>query len=468
MLEFQQGSLAAAGIPAGAIEKLKELFAKRRVRIHGYLLLRGKEILAENYFAPYRKGDLHRMYSVTKSMVALAVGLLCKDGLISLEDKICQHFPEMLPTCGAHPWCAEMTIRDMLTMRTCYASTTYKSYPGKDWAESFFRTEPDHVPGTVFSYDTSAAHVLCALTEKLTGMKMLDYMRRKMLDELGFSKEAYIIPDPVGVSQGGSGMLCTLEDVARVAYLCSHYGTVDGKEYLPEQFVREAVAAWVPTDLQPKLDEQCGYGYFIWRCREEGFAFYGLGGQLALCFPRYDVIFLTMADTMGSPAGVQILHDCFYEAVYPWVCGDGAEGQADAAHTDQTAHTQVCVTQMRATQGRVYQFYPNAMGWKQVVFDWEQGQMHFRIPAGDFTLSFSEGEWRRQAFLDSGCQCECRGMWKWGHFILECFLISEELGNVRMDFAWKDERLSVHSVSALEPVFKRLQDCLQGFASAHI
>ena len=67
----------------------------------------------------------------------------------------------------------------MLMMRTCHASTTYKVDMKSDWVESFFIVPPTHKPGTVFHYDTSAAHVLCALVEKLTHMPMLDYMKEK-------------------------------------------------------------------------------------------------------------------------------------------------------------------------------------------------------------------------------------------------------------------------------------------------
>lgn len=319
MLMLKEGRPEDYGIPKAAVEKLENLFEKQEVRIHGYMLLGGKNILAERYWGAYGKGDNHRMYSITKSFVALAAGLLLKNHLIKLDDKICDYFPELLPEEGAHPWCEEMTIRDMLTMRTCHANTTYKGYDGDNWTESFFRVKPDHVPGTVFSYDTSSAHVLGALVEKLTGMKMLDYMRKEMLDELGFSRDAYIIEDPVGVSQGGSGLMCTLRDVAGVAYLCNHYGLLDGKELLPVEFMQDAVANQVPTDMQPKLDEQWGYGYFIWMPREEGFVMFGMGGQLAVCFPKFDFCYLTMADTIGSPAGLQILYDCFYQTIYPYL-----------------------------------------------------------------------------------------------------------------------------------------------------
>lgn len=476
MLTLGKGTVEEYGIPASAVEKLEELFSKRGVRIHGYMLLGGRKILRERYFGPYTKADNHRMYSITKSFVALATGLLEKNGLITLEDKICDYFPEKLPGDGVHPWCGEMTIRDLLTMRTCYESTTYKCYDGDDWTESFFRVKPDHVPGTVFSYDTSAAHVLGALVEKLTGMKLLDYMRKEMLNEIGFSKGAYIIPDPVGVSQGGSGLMCTLTDVAVVAYLCNHYGVVDGKELLPVRFVRDAVSNLVPTYLQPKLDEQLGYGYYIWMTREEGYVFFGMGGQLAVCFPKYDFCYLTMADTIGSPAGLQILYDCFYETIHPFLkerrednplafAEDGDVGACSTKKTqkeESAPERQIC----EKTRGRLYRFYPNAMGWNSVSFDWEERLVQFAVPAGNFTLKFGKDTWEKQSFLNTGYVCECRGMWMMGHFFLECFLIDEEQGNVRMEFAWKDHRLTLHSVSTNEPFFEKLYPYFNGFASA--
>lgn len=202
MFRWKEGKPEDRDIPQIAVDELEWLFERRGVRIHGYMLLSGDRILREKYYGGYHKDSLHRMYSIAKTFVALAVGLLVKDGLVTLEDRICDYFPEKLPEDGPHPWCAEMTIRDMLSMRTCHGSTTYKKYPGGDWTESFFRVTPDHVPGTVFSYDTSSSHVLGALVEKLTGKKLLDYMREKLLNDLGFSKEAYILEDPVGVSQG--------------------------------------------------------------------------------------------------------------------------------------------------------------------------------------------------------------------------------------------------------------------------
>ena len=44
--------------------------------MHGFLILRKGQIAAEGYWAPYTENSMHRMYSVSKSFVALAVGLM--------------------------------------------------------------------------------------------------------------------------------------------------------------------------------------------------------------------------------------------------------------------------------------------------------------------------------------------------------------------------------------------------------
>lgn len=483
MLKFENTRPENCGIPSEAIVAFENALKKLDVRIHGYMMLSGTNILAERYYAPYNKDSLHRMYSVSKSFTSLAVGLLIKNGKVSLDDKICDYFPEKLPEEGAHPWCEEMTIRDMLTMRTCYGSTTYKRYGSNDWTESFFKVEPDHVPGTVFSYDTSSSHVLAALVEKLTGMKMLDYMRKEILDELGFSKEAYMIPDPVGVSQGGSGMMSTLQDMACVAYLCNQYGVLDGKELLPVDFMKEATSNQVPTDLNAKLDEKCGYGYFMWMPREEGFTFFGMGGQLAVCFPKYDFCYVTMADVIGSPCGVQLLHDCFYQTVYPYL---EKGGEKEALRTVGNTGNETASDKDKQSklfdflkEHSTFTFYPSKINWEKVTFDWEQGELHLAIPTEEFVFRFNpktiydensshEEAWVLQDFLNTGYRCECRGYFKQGHFFLQCFSVDEEQGNTQMDFAWKDNRMTVHVVSTADSFINDigLLKYFQGFASA--
>ena len=479
MFSWEKEKPEAFGIPAQAVTDFENQVRAAGVHLHGFMFLQGRKILAEKYFAPYGQDSLHRMYSITKSFVALAVGLLEKEGKVKLQDKICDYFPEYTKGVDVYPWCGEMTIEDMLSMRTCYGSTTYKIYDSEDWTKSFFRVEPDHIPGTVFSYDTSSSHTLAALVEKLTGKKMLDYLREKVLKELGFSEEAYIMPDAVGVSQGGSGMMSTLRDVACAAYLCNHYGWLEDRELLPEAYIRKATSNLVPTDLQPVQDEQCGYGYFFWMPREEGFCMYGMGGQLALCFPKKDFCLLTMADTIGNQAGLQILYDCFYHFVYPYLQDrpqDNPRAFTEACEPAESAgKEQQAAGKPQGAEGRMpagrYRFYPNAMNLVTMAFGSLSGEtqsgmeeLELRLCRGtdEYCFSFYLGAWKEGIFPCSGMRCQCRGDWKQGHLIFQVYLIDEEQGHMIFDMAFRGERLGVRVGSTNEPYFKGLR----GFASA--
>ena len=106
----------------------------------GFLLWKSDNLVAEGYYAPVKRNDLHRMFSVTKSFVSIAIGLLQEECRLTLDDPIVKFFPEYVPDpAQAHPWLLATTIRDMLSMRSCHATTTYDKFSSKtDWVASFF------------------------------------------------------------------------------------------------------------------------------------------------------------------------------------------------------------------------------------------------------------------------------------------------------------------------------------------
>lgn len=296
-------------------DEFEKKIEERQVDLHGYILFKDGEIKKEYYKEPFDENFQHRAYSVAKSLTALGIGLLEKDGKLSLKDTVCGYFPEYEPEEGFHPWMKEMTIEDCLTMQTCHSKTTYRIFEDKDWVETFFKVKPDHRPGCVFAYDTSAALVLCALCEKITGQEMLDFLRDRFLDKIGFSKEAHMQKEPGGYSQGGSGLVCTTRDLFYIGKLLLDKGSYNGEELIPEVFIKKATSKITATSLQGNLDERFGYGYFIWKTRKEGFALYGMGGQLSLVFPDKNMVFACTADTQVSD-GLSHLYDAFYDCIY--------------------------------------------------------------------------------------------------------------------------------------------------------
>ena len=339
----------AEGIPSQAVLEFLQELARYGHKMHGFILLRHDRIVAEGYWSPIQKEDLHRLYSTSKSFVSVAIGMLQDEGRLSIRDKIAPYFPEKLPA-NLHPFVADATVRDLLRMATPHAATSYGLIrnPEHDWVRTFFELEPNHRPGQVFSYDTAATTVLAALAEKLSGMPLLEYLRSRGFDEMGFSPEATCVKTPDGkVSWAGSGMLVTPHDLAKFALLCLHYGRYGGRQLVSEAYMREATSKQIENG-------QWGYGYQFWR-HEYGFYCAGMGGQMVYCYPEKDMALVTLADLQGQPGYVPVMEDAFKRTVLPKVSDKPLSTTLTAKAMQETLRKYCANLAVPLVKGETYQ-----------------------------------------------------------------------------------------------------------------
>ena len=76
---------------------------KEDVNMHGFILTVDGQEKAKAYYAPFREGQPHRMYSVSKTITALAIGMLLDAGKLRLDDPICDYFQDYVPSEIASP-----------------------------------------------------------------------------------------------------------------------------------------------------------------------------------------------------------------------------------------------------------------------------------------------------------------------------------------------------------------------------
>lgn len=482
---FQDISPEQAGISSHAILSMLDRLEENQVNIHGFCLMRGDRIVSEGYWKPFHKSFQHRMYSVGKSFTSLAIGFMEQDGLLRLDDCICKFFPEKLKKRLPHPYIAQTTIRDMLRMASPHHASTYKTSNSDDWVESFFITEPTHIPGTVFAYDTSATHVLSALVEKLSGQSLLDYLRLKFLNVLDFSEEAMILPDPVGTSQGGSGLLCTLEDLYKTAYVLMNGGKWKNKQLLPAHYLATATAKQIDTSSQLLIEERQGYGYQFWKSRNGGFALYGMGGQLAICLPEYQTVFVTIADTLRTPAGVQELCEAFWHQVFPFIeksrlpeggwkalpenpfVAKQLENRLSALTLPPMVRGEKFSPWARRISGKRFIFQPNPMELKflRLTFEGEHCQLEYEKRGSSYRIPFAMGGIEAFHLNASGTDWLSSAAWVSNELlILHASVISKVLGSVRAQFYFTGNRVTL----ALKKTAEKLLNGYEGFTSGEM
>src|SRR5690625_1049692 len=138
-------------------------------------------------------------------------------------------------------------------------------------------------------------------------------MRETVLDLIEFAKEHWSIQTAEGTSWGGSVVLCTLKDMAKLAYICLNQGRWNNEQLISEEYIRAATSKQIDNSIMHRE----GYGYQIWREKDNGFSFEGMGSQLALCFPDEEFIFACTADTqMMKHTGTLLIKNIFREEIY--------------------------------------------------------------------------------------------------------------------------------------------------------
>ena len=303
-----------AGISSEKVVAFLREFEHYGMFLHSCILIKGHEIFTEFYRKPFRKDELHRMYSISKSFVSMALGILIDEGKVNLDDKILKFFPEYEDK-TTDEYFRNMTIEDMLKMATVFTKgTTYSAkkpgYLEPNWVDTFFNVESSHPSGTVFNYDTSASYMLDVVVEKITGMPFLEFLKQRALLKTGFSESARCLKAPEGYSWGGSAVLASSLDLARFARLVMDGGKYNGEQLLPEWYIKKATSSLIDNGQEGFLSvtHGHGYGYQIWRTQDDTISFIGMGHQLAVMMPKEDLLFVCTADLQGYPGASNVIY----------------------------------------------------------------------------------------------------------------------------------------------------------------
>lgn len=456
------------GIKTEDVLRFLHSFEKRKLHLHSMLLMRGEDIFLEAYWNPFTKDTPHRMYSVTKSFVSVAVGLAEEDGLIDLDSPIVEYFPEKLEgeLCES---LKSQTVRQMLTMTTIGPSFSWFKAGDPDRTHLYFKDRGECRPaGTVWQYDSPGTQVLCNLVEKVTGKTLFDYLNERIFIYLDAFKNAKILKTPNGVSWGDSAMICTSRDLALFARFVMNYGTYSGKRLINEAYLKKATSKVVDNSRSGHIGVfEHGYGYQFWRTENNGFAFVGMGNQLAVCMPDSDLIMVCTGDMQGNAFAKDYIAAQFMDIIVDNLDDRNIDNQEEKENIPLE-----CELSLFAVSGaedsplrkyidrRVYKFKnENPLGWKEFSFEFdgkEGGVLVYYKNDGKKELPFKVNGNKFGLFPEDGYSKEYGGIrttdghkykdavsfaWLQENKIMVCVqIIDEYFGNASLIFSFKDNK----------------------------
>lgn len=308
---FKTVTPESVGISSQKVLDVVKIFDNIKLHNHSILMAKGNDIIYESYYKPFSESFLHRMYSVSKTFVAVAVGMAITEGLMKLDDVIVDYFPDFRNenTDEFHDMC---TVYDMLRMKSNIGAPIFWWGNFKSRVEAYYAQKTNKVPDTMFHYDSIGSFLLGCIIEKLTGKTFLEYLKEKVLLDIGFSKESYVLYEPGGYTVGDSGVMCTTRDLAIFARFIMQKGEWNGKQYIDRKFMEDMVVCQSYNDFDGTIKsyDSNGYGYLTWITHKTGFSLVGMGDQLAICDMEKDFLFVITSD---NQAGKQGRHIIFHE-----------------------------------------------------------------------------------------------------------------------------------------------------------
>lgn len=256
---------------------------------HSFMLLRHGNVIAEGWWKPFEPSFRHTLYSLSKSFTSTAIGLLVKEGQITVDDTVISFFKDELPGTVSDNL-SRMKVRHLLTMNTGHGEDTMpKLRESNDtWTKTFLARPVQYRPGTHFLYNTGATYMLGAIVYKVTGSTLDKFLAPRLFQPLGISGYDWEI-SPQGLNTAGYGLRVRTEDIARFGQLYLQKGKWAGKEILTEAWVDEATGYQTGSNAG-NGDWSQGYGYQFWRCKPGFYRGDGAYGQFCIVMPEQDAV----------------------------------------------------------------------------------------------------------------------------------------------------------------------------------
>lgn len=346
--ELPRSTPESQGVATNILHHFHEVMATSPdMDIHHIMILRHGKVISEYHAHPYRPEDPHLLYSASKTVTALAVGLAVDDGLLTVDDKVSCYLRDKMPAMLS-PALDSLTVRHLLTM-TAGREQDFSIFEGKeDWLECWFKGSFSGV-GQVSNYDSMCTHALATIVTRVTGQQMLDYVNKRIFKPLHITQADWeLAPDSIEIA--GWGMRLQAESQAKLGQLMLQRGNWHGLQLVSSQWIddmsqmhlRDKVQKPVLTLWQSMVralrriwhtvrswftgydvdDYYKGYGYqtrILHQPLAESYFAAGYGGQIIDVVRRLDMV--VVVNGRAADYG-DIMNNIYYHLIVPIINND--------------------------------------------------------------------------------------------------------------------------------------------------
>jgi len=264
-------------------EQLSEVSNMRNVSISVK-----NEIILEQYFNMCESTSKNNVFSVTKSVTSLLVGIAIEEGYLEGVDQKVSDIIDMNSYDVPESF-YDITIENLLTMSSGIAwdgsihTTEFLSLKhSKNPLEHIFAKEATFIPGERFNYSDATAHLMAEVLFYATDKTPFEYASEKLFEPLGII-DARWTETSSGVNLGVCDLMLISNDM----------------QLVPESWIDISTTAKMGTGSSSGYNKS--YGYYYWIGETSGvpvISGIGHGGQFIVIVPDYDIV--VTASTIGG------------------------------------------------------------------------------------------------------------------------------------------------------------------------
>ncbi len=221
------------------------------------VVIRGDQIIYENYFNGMNPNQPHQMMSVTKSFGGLLGLMAVEEGKLKEEDLVVTYVPELKKASAF----ADATFGQVLDMTNSIDFTEDYADPrsgirtygavlgwtakveGVEYPNSLYeylvtlKIDKNYKHGEIFHYQTPKTDVVNWVTNRVNNQSFQEALYEKVWSKIGTEGETYVLLDNNATLVAGGGLNATPYNLARFAMMMLHSGKFNGKQVVPAAVV---------------------------------------------------------------------------------------------------------------------------------------------------------------------------------------------------------------------------------------
>lgn len=280
---------------------VNELFLDYSIRTNRLIIVKQDKVVFERYEHPYVKEAWDHVFSATKTVVALALGIILDEEKLNFETPAYELLGLDKLSVAAHN--RAIKLKHLLTMSTGNTFNEMSTPTSTVWIKDYFSSPAKFKIGTKFEYNSLNTYIIAAIVEKYAGKKFHDFVRERIFDPLGISA-TYMETSSEGYVKAGWGLYILPEDMVKLGILVKDYGVFNGQKIVSKMWIKEMTKKqFAASEFGHRYD----YGYQMWVDEKSGFScFNGMYDQDILIYRNTDYVIVTCSSNNEAFHGANL------------------------------------------------------------------------------------------------------------------------------------------------------------------